>query len=904
MDRLLLWWVHHPRKVVVLTSLISLLAAFSLVDLEQRQLRLQIDPSLERLLPSDDAAAGVLSRLRTQFGDTDPLLLTVRLPQVFSVEGLAAVDQLTQRLQAVPGVRDVVSLATVPNLLAEEDVLDVGSFTRQAQENPDSIPRMADQLAANPLYAGTLVADEGRVTALLLSLDGVDAETFRREGYAQRLREAATVPGVEALALTGAMVVQAATTEALLRTLAETVPTIFAIILLLLLLAFRCLKTTLVTALAISLGLLWTLAVLSVLGRPLNMVSVIVPPLILTLGLSYAVHLLAEFFSVDSETDTVDGRLRSLRRASLPLVLCGATTAAGFAALGVSEIPAVREFALLSALGVMISILLVLSFLPAMLGLLHCGKPQGQWSLRLAQGAASRIAALTQRHRSLILILAAASMAVSGLAALQIRSGAEYIQNFAPDTEVRRDFESISGALGGATLVTLYLETFVADALTQPELIREIDSLQRWLLEQPEVGSAVSYVDHLKLLHQSLNDGDPAWFRIPDTAAAVKQILLFGGSDALKRVVDPGLRSAVMSVRLKVDDSRSIAEFVGRTEVRLESLPRPLSATLTGTPVMATRTVEALGSGQWQSIVTALLVIWLLLALLFNSARAAALALLPNLTVILAYFGLLGLTGIGLNPTTSLIACIVLGVAVDDTIQFLARFNHEARASGSEARAVEAALRHTLRPVTLTSLALVTGFLAFASSELRNQVQFGLLAASTLALAWVVDLVVTPALGSRLRIVTLWDLVRLDLGQSPQHTIPIFSGLTLRETRIFALLARLEKLAAGEVLIREGDIARDMYVVVDGRVEAWIDRDGERRSLSVMTRGAVVGEAGYFGQRRTANVEAMTAARVLRFNSQDLERLRIRYPRIAATLFRNLNRVQAERLARTTALLK
>lgn len=904
MDRLLHWWGHHPREVVILTVLISLLAAFSLVDLDQRQLRLKIDPSLERLLPVDDTASRVTERLQRQFGSTDPLILTVRLPSVFSPEGLAAIDALTQRLRAVPGVRDVVSLATVPNLLADEETLDVGSFTEQAVQNPDSIPRMAEQLSANPIYAGTLVADGGQVSGLLLSLEGVDAETFRRSGYAQRLREAALVPGVEAVALTGAIVVQAATTEALFRTLAQTVPTILAIILLLLLLAFGCLKTTLVTALAISLGLLWTLAVLALLGRPLNMVSVIVPPLVLTLGLSYAVHLLAEFFSADSDSTTVDGRLRSLRRASLPLALCGVTTAAGFAALGVSDIPAVREFAFLSALGVLISILLVLSFLPAMLGLLRCGKPQGQWSLRLAQVGAARLAAFTQRNRNLILAGAALSMLLSGLAALQIRSGAEYIQNFAPEAEVRRDFESISGALGGATLVTVYLETFVTDALTQPELIREIDGLQRWLREQPEVGSAVSYVDHLKLLHQSLNDGDPAWFRIPESAAAVKQILLFGGSDALRRVVDPGLRSAVMSVRLKVDDSRSIAEFVTRTETRLQSLPRPLTATLTGTPVMATRTVEALGSGQWQSIGTALAVIWLLLTLLFNSTRAAALALLPNLTVILAYFGLLGLTGIGLNPTTSLIACIVLGVAVDDTIQFLARFNHEARTSGSESRAVESALRHILRPVTLTSLALVTGFIAFAGSELRNQVQFGLLAAATLAFAWLIDLIVTPALGSRLRIVTLWDILRIDLGQSPQHTIPLFSGLTLRETRIFALLARLEKLSAGDMLIREGDIARDMYVVVDGRVEAWIDREGERRSLSVMSRGAVVGEAGYFGQRRTANVEARTAARVLRFNAQDLERLRIRYPRIAATLFRNLNRVQAERLARTTALLK
>ena len=246
----------------------------------------------------------------------------------------------------------------------------------------------------------------------------------------------------------------------------------------------------------------------------------------------------------------------------------------------------------------------------------------------------------------------------------------------------------------------------------------------------------------------------------------------------------------------------------------------------------------------------------------------------------------------------------MLGVAVDDTIQFLARFNGAARREGDERAGVEFALAHTLRPVTLTSIGLVIGFLAFTGSDLQSHVQFGLLASATLAMAWLIDLTVTPALGSKLRIVTLWDLIRVDLGQNPQHTIPLFSGLSLRQVRLFALTARMEQLAPTALLIREGEIARDMFVVVEGHFEAWVERDGGRKRLATMARGAVIGEAGYFGQRRTAHVEATRDARVLRFNAADLERMRKRYPRIAATLFRNLNRIQAERIARMTALVR
>ncbi|HET8880961.1 MAG TPA: cyclic nucleotide-binding domain-containing protein, partial [Solimonas sp.] len=307
---------------------------------------------------------------------------------------------------------------------------------------------------------------------------------------------------------------------------------------------------------------------------------------------------------------------------------------------------------------------------------------------------------------------------------------------------------------------------------------------------------------------------------------------------------------------------------------------------------------------QLESIAIASFGIWLLLSLMFTSMRAAFIALLPTVVPVAIYFGTLGLLKIPLSPTTCLIACIVIGIAVDDTIQFLARFNADARAGADEAPAVASALAAVLRPITLSTIALCSGFLVFAGSTLATQVQFGLLSAFTLFLAWLMNITLTPALGSKLRIVTLWDMLRLDLGDSPQHTIPLLSGLSLRQARVFALMSKLEKHPAATRVIQEGDLARDIYVVVDGELEVWIERHGEHKSLTRLGRGAVLGEAGYFGQRRTANVQSLSPVRLLRFDSQDLERLRIRYPKVAALVLRNLNRIQAERLARATAMLQ
>jgi uncharacterized protein len=904
-QRLIEGLARHPVRVVAGVVLVTLGAALQCVDWDTGRLRFSIDASIDGLLPPADADRGVYERARAVFGDTEAVYVAVAFDPVFTPEHLEKIAELTDRFQSLPGVSHVFSLATAPNLLAANDEVDVGTFTAQARINPERIPLFSQQLDENPIYHGTLVSADGRVTAFAISLAGVSEDAFRAADYPSRIRAIVReVAGDAPVWITGNPVLKAATSDALLKTLRFTVPFVFILAGLILYFAFWSLRSSLVAVGTIAMALVWTLATAAVSGLPLNLVTALVPPLVITLGLSYAVHVLSGCL-VDKEIPgDVDPRVRRLERIGVPLLLTCVTTVAGFLALTLSSLPAIRHFALLSAAGVTYLALLSFLFVPAMLSLTGATRRANLPGAALAQQAARRLAAFDTRHRGLI-IGAALVLVVAALSqASHIRVGTEYIRDFHETSQVRQDYEAINSAFNGANLISILIETHVNDALTDPALVRDIGQLQSWLREQPEIGASVSFVDHLKLINRSLHGGDPEAFAIPESATAIKQLLVFGGSEEIHRTIDVRLRTALITLRINVDGSVPISELVERIEHRLALLQPPLNARVTGSPVLAMRTVNALGGGQWQSLTVAMIAIWAMLSLLFTSPRAGLIALLPNVLPVIVYFGALGFTGIGLNPTTSLIACIMLGVAADDTIHYLARFNADAREKASESAAVESALVSVLRPISLTTLALILGFLALTFSDLRNQVQFGALAAFTLMVAWLVDVLLTPALGSYVRVVTLWDLLRLDLGRNPQHTIPLLSGLSLREARIFALMSRMERHDAGARVIQVGDWSQDMYVVVDGELKAWIERDGKPRQLATLGRGTVLGETGFFGQRRTANVDTLTPARLLRFDSQDLERLRGRYPRIAATIFRNLNRIQAERLARTTAMLQ
>jgi predicted RND superfamily exporter protein len=906
-DKLLELVARRPAFILLLVVAVSIYSAFRLIELPGFTSRLKLDPSTETLLPQDDEDRQIFERVRDTFGDADAVLMSVRLEPMFTPQNMARIDELTQQLRKFPGVKSVFSLGTAPNVLAEGDDLEVSTFTQQAAQDANAVKRFPEQIAANPIYRGVLVADDGVHTALAIGLDAQGEELFRKQNYAKQFRDMARqITGSQEVWLAGSPVVKAASTKAMLDTLVFSVPMIYAITVLMLYLAFRSVRATLAVVTTVTIGLLWTAGTAVNLGYSLNLVSIITPPLVITLGLAYSIHLLSDYFSVaaNSPEERRERVLHVMGRVGAGLLLAGATTIAGFLALMPNALPAIREFAILSSVGVIYLSFLILLFLPALLDLMRCGRHPRELGEKTAERWADKIALFDIKWRRPIIWIALILVPLNLWLASGIPVGTDYIKAFREGNPVREEYEAINRSFNGANIVSVVIETHVNDALTDPELVRGIDDLQSWLRKQPEVGQTISYVDHLKLLNQSLNNGDPAYFSIPSDPAAIKQLLVFAGGDDIRRVIDARFRSALITVRIKVGDSIEITHFIERVEERLAQLQPPLNGAITGTPVLATRTVNAIGQGQWMSLAIACFAIWAMLALMFTSARAGLWALLPNLVPVSIYFGTLRLLDIPLNPTNSLIASIVLGVAVDDTVHFLTRFNREARATGSETKAVQAALRETLRPTTLTTVALCLGLLALTGSELRSQVQFGMLASFTLFLAWISEIALTPALGSRLRIVTLWDLLRLDLGQSPQHTIPLLSGLSLRQARVFALMSKFESFKPGETVIRQGDFSRDMYVIVDGNLEVWIERGEDRKVLATLGRGAVMGEAGYFGQRRTASVSSVTPVRLLRFDSNDLERLRRRFPWIAATVFRNLNRVQAERLARATAMLQ
>lgn len=904
MRRLLDSIVARPWRVALIVLLLMMPALAQLVDFESGEPRLLIDASLDALLPQHSPALEIYERTRASFGSDDVLLVAWLGDELFTPERLAGLKRLTRRLERMPQVERVDSLATALNVQVTDETTDIDAFLRVLPEDAVAAAAVRDAALANPLYAGRLIARDGRGLLLAVHFDNAISSATLAARVAEISAASREEAGNTTQFVTGPLAVRLEISRLLLVDLYRVMPLAVLGTLLVAAFSFRSLRGVFVPIIANAAALIGTLACFAASGHALNFVTVMLPPVIYVVGFAYAVHVVSAFDSAHhpgiAKADAVKA---AIRHVAVPLTLTALTTAIGFASLALSSISSIRDFGLFATLGSMIAWVAALTVVPAGLMLLPARCTAATADDRLTAWAAP-LARFDLRFRR-PLLAAGACLAIASLAcASRIEVSTDYLGNFAEDNPVRRNFSTISRAFSGAVPLQVVIESDIPQAFKSPAQLRIIGELQQWLKAQPEIGGVYSLFDYVRTLYAALAPDQFAQSPMPRTADLTDHLLLLGGGDDVLRFADTRFSTTVLHINSSAVSTASLNRLAERIDERLAELPSHLRGHVTGSSYVIAQTIDDIARGQVQSLIFALATIYLVLVALFGSWRVAALALVPNTLPLFAYFGLLGASGITLNLTTSLIASVVLGIAVDETIHFLSQFNVEARRHASEELGAIHALRTVLRPATFTTLSLCVGFLAMTAGELQYQVEFGYLAAATLFMALLLYLTLTPAISEQLHVVTLWDVLTLDLGAKPHETIPLFAGLTERQARVAALMGKMHNHVAGSRVMSVGEPGDTMWVVIDGELSASYPRDDGDFVLRTMTRGAQLGEIGLFKGQRTANIDTLTDVRVLCFSGQALQRLRKRYPRVAATLYRNIAAELATRLTETTTRLK
>jgi predicted RND superfamily exporter protein len=774
----------HRRKWWVLVAVIAVTAyLISWVP------ALTVDNSTESFLRPNDPARVEYDAMRAQFGQDERILVVVHTPNVFDLAFLDRLRELHQALEAdVPFLLEATSLMNVRNTRGEGDRLIVEDLMEEWPETAADIASLEARVRETPLYRNTLIDDAGTVTTIALkpliystlgeevdALEGFDGagesddspddvsefltgtEKNEFNEAVSRVMERFDAPGFE-LGVAGGGVMNHHATKKMMRDIKVFTSACVLVVMALLFALFRRASAVLLPTLTVVCALLVTYGIMALLGIPTSITGQVLPMLLITVGVCSAVHILTIVYQRLEAGDPPEAAIASaLAHSGLAVTMATVTTAGGLFSFVSAELAQVANLGKMAPIGILLTLLYSLTMLPALLAIvpLKAHPKFGGDALRATLGAAvARVGDWSARNPWRALGVAALVLALFGTGLPQVRFAQNGLMWFPQGDPIRETVEFMNSHLDGGGGMDFVIDTGRENGLLDPEMMKALDRASQAAVSLPRgeiwVSKTVSIVDVVKETHKALNENDHSAYRIPDNRELLAQeLLLFenSGSDDLEELTDSRFRLAKISMRMPFADGMHTPPFVEELAAEFrEILGDDVEITPTGLGMLFGRTFSIVNPTMAKSYALALAIITPLMVLLIGSLKRGLLAMLPNLIPIWMVLGLMGWLDIPLDNSSLMIGSIIIGLAVDDTIHFMHKFQRYFADLGDARLAVRRTLETTGAALLFTSGVLASGFAVLTLSYMNNTSEFGMLACFGTLSAFLADILVSPAL--------------------------------------------------------------------------------------------------------------------------------------------------------------
>ncbi|MBT3293776.1 MAG: MMPL family transporter [Verrucomicrobia bacterium] len=890
----MLWILGHRRTAFVAVALLALAFVFGIP-------RLKVDSSFSGLLIKNDPATDYYDAITETFGGDVMLSIVMASENVFTPRILQSVLDVTTEAEGMDGVIRVVSLATVSCLSGGEGFLQTDRVLPYAPTDDAELEDVRRRASDNPLLKGEVINTAGTATAIHLFLDAdqddMQFDTRLTDAVAALIaREQARLGPAVRIYQCGLPFLRVHASAQVKRDMVLLGPVSLGILFLVLFCFFRTPSAILVPCITGSISVAATLGLMGYAGMALNPLTSVIPSLLLVVGSTEDIHLLAEYAAGVRDGLTREEAIRRMAlRSGLAILLTSLTTLIGFGTLMGSRIPMVAEFGMAASFGMAMNFIVTILLAPHCIAWFKAGHASRE---RPAGGVQHFFLQSVLHHRRLILAGALGVVALALWGGSRIVADTDYLRFFRHNSVVRQAYRDMRADLVGATSFLVVVESGEPEGIKQPEVLRQIDGLGRHLAARHD--KVMGFADLVRHAHREMHAGDPAFDAIPSTSDLVAQYILMLDRDDLERFVDFDFAQTCILVRSGVQGSRQLSAVKRDVQRYVAAHFGPdLTCHVTGDSILMARASDVVSREALVSLLCVLGAIFVLIWILFASAKAGLLAMVPNVVPMLVNFGVMGWLGFPLSVATFPVAVIALGIAVDDTIHLMVRYANQLRTGQTNDESMISTVRCELRPVLSTSLALSLGFVVFVLARFGSTQQFGILGGIIMLVALVSDLFITPALLLATPLVTAWSLLRLKLDKGIAEKSPMFKGLSLREVKRVVVMGAVREAPAGTRILEEGETGRDLIVVLAGAAEI---RSGESEQvLGAVQRGDVVGEMAFLsGHRRSASVVATAPVEYLEISAATLDKVRLRHPDVAAKVFYNMARLLSTRLAETT----
>jgi diguanylate cyclase (GGDEF)-like protein len=895
--KLLQFSYSYPKSVLFFLVVLTMLAAPALQ-------RLQFDISAQSLMVKSDPSWLQYEKSLQDFGSDSTIIIVLSDDELFKRDKLKKIRSALKQFKKLDFVKGTSSLFNVPNVQEVDGYVETRPFLLKLPETPEQVKTLLAQAQANPMVAGNLISADGKTMAINLQIDdtehfaGRDREiTNAIEQILRPLRQDLS----EAFQM-GAPYVRETISRQIEIDQRSILPAALVILIIVLGLSMGRLNCSIVPLSSATISIVLTMSFMAWMEIPVNVLTSIIPALLIIIGSTEDVHLMAEYHSGIRDGLTRDEAVQRLPVSqSMAIMLAFVTTFMGFISITVNDLELLREFGWLVSFGLTVNFLVTTLFVPAYLRLFGGTGIGLEFNRSIFQILADSIflVVINWKKTTLFVMLLIAGYYAWGMQYLQVNNNT--LAYFSEQSPVRQRAELIHQKLAGMQTFSVILDSPIEGTFKKVRYLEELDNLEHYINQLGVFDKTMSFAGFIKLTHKVMEGIDQPQLPLEDEVVGV--YMEFVQFDAVSSYVNPDYSRARILVRHNIGSSVELKkQFELIRSYFKNDLKSNLKLVLTGESVLNNNAADAMARGQIQSLALMIVVIFLLVSLLFIDFSAGLIALLPNLLPIIALFGVMGYYHIPLDSGTTMVAVIALGISVDDTIHFLSRYHFFTRRSDSVEQALRKTIEHEARPITTTSIALALGFASLMLSSFQPVVYFGALSALVMVMAMFSTFVMAPVLLSFIKLVTVWDMLSLNQKADVLSKSPIFAGLKNFQIRQAILSGVIKKFPRGEVIIDQGKPGDEFFVVLEGAATATHrDDDGSIHTLAYLKPGDLFGEVAQSSQRkRMARVTADEDTQLLEMKFGDISRLGRFHPRIAMRIYRNLTTILSERIAQSS----
>lgn len=751
-----------------LPLLLILIAATALMGYWASKVELSYEFS--RAIPVNHPANKTYQAFKQKYGqDGNLLVIGIQTPDLFKEKIFNDYANLHRQLKKVSGVIDVISIPSAVNLVKQQETekLNAVNIFPERTLTQSEIDSSAAVFLSLPFYQHLLYNPQTNAWMMGVSIDKVIMNSKKRNGVVAAIRTLAESFGKnnnQEIYLSGLPLIR---TEISTRIADEMKWFLFASVVLsalILLLFFRSFSAMLLSLGVVIIGVIWSMATIHLCGYKITLLTALIPPLIVVIGIPNCIYFLNKYHTSYNETgDRKEALVTMVGRMGIVTLFCNLAAAIGFAVFALTKSEILQEFGVVAGINIMALFFISLILIPVTLSYLPAPKSRHTKYLhnpRLNRWL-DRLERWSLNHRKLIYIVTLIVIAFSIAGIFRLKSVGYIVDDLPKTDKIYTDLKFFEKNFKGVMPLEILVDTKkkygVSRNLTN---LLKIDSLSQYLVTMPEIARPLSIAEGLKFAKQAFFEGDSANYSMPAEydLPALAQYLSFKGdtgstknsfSKLVSTFMDTARQEARISISMADVGSARLPEILDSVTKKVDQLfpKEKYNVQLTGTSITFLEGSSFIINGLKESIFWAFLLIALCMLYLFKSVRILLCSLIPNIIPLIITAGVMGWVGIPLKPSTVLVFSVALGIAIDITIRFLVNYKQELRHQQFDVKdTVIETIHSTGISIIYTSLVLIAGFIIFSFSGFGGTQALGWLTSLTLVTATFTNLVLLPAL--------------------------------------------------------------------------------------------------------------------------------------------------------------